>query len=102
MSVSRFDHSLFLVPEDETSGRLCDTPGLKTPVSTLAKRTKQEIRSSVKIAARYAGSPLLWAKCLLATSYSIWFIHLPAMALDMVDVSPVCVRASDNRAVLER
>ena len=56
-------------------------PAVPSFTPALAKRTKQEIRNSVKIAARYAGSPLLWAKCLLATSYSIWFIHLPSMAL---------------------
>ena len=76
----RFDHSLFLGPvSDIQDGQ--PAPAVPSFTPALAKRTKQEIRNSVKIAARYAGSPLLWAKCLLATSYSIWFIHLPSMAL---------------------
>ena len=77
----KFDHSLFLGPIDEVGDHSNDASNFKTPNTTLAKRTKQEIRSSVKIAAKYSASPLLWAKCLLATSYSIWFIHLPSMAL---------------------
>ena len=81
LTLTSFDHSLFLGPVDDTCGADKASPTAATPATTLAKRTKQEIRSSVKIAARYAGQPLLWAKCLLATSYSIWFIHLPSMAL---------------------
>ena len=88
----RFDHSLFLGPVDDICGLGgAASSAVETPAPALAKRTKQEIRNSVKIAARYAGSPLLWAKCLLATSYSIWFIHLPSMALhaNSKDKTPV-------------
>ncbi|XP_022330463.2 C-myc promoter-binding protein-like isoform X4 [Crassostrea virginica] len=44
----------------------------------LSRRTKQEIRSSQKMAHQYANDPQLWAKCLLSHCYSLWFIHLPA------------------------
>ena len=35
----------------------------------------------MKIARKHAEHPLLWAKCLLGTCYSIWFLHLPSMVL---------------------
>ena len=53
----------------------------KTPASSLAKRTKQEKGSAVKIARKHLENPLLWAKCLLASCYSIWYLHLPSMVL---------------------
>ena len=52
-----------------------------TPASSVAKRTKQEIRSAVKVAKKHSEHPLLWAKCLLGSCYSIWFLHLPSMVL---------------------
>jgi hypothetical protein len=53
----------------------------QTPASSaLAKRTKQEIRSAQKLARRIQKSPYLWAKYLISTSYSLWFIHLPGLA----------------------
>jgi hypothetical protein len=66
------DHSLFL--ELSPAWSLVDSlPQLATPQpASLARRTKQEIRSAVKIARKYADSPLMWAKCLLATCYSLW------------------------------
>uniref|UniRef100_A0A0K2U5Z1 Uncharacterized protein n=1 Tax=Lepeophtheirus salmonis TaxID=72036 RepID=A0A0K2U5Z1_LEPSM len=51
---------------------------LSTP---LAKRTKQEIRSAQKSAQIVHQKPYLWAKCLINTSYSLWFIHLPSYVL---------------------
>ncbi len=53
----------------------------QTPASALARRTKQEIRSAQKIAKRYQTSPYHWARCLINTSYSLWFLHLPGYAL---------------------
>jgi hypothetical protein len=52
-----------------------------TPVAALAKRTKQEIRSAQKIASRSAEAPFTWAKCLVNTAYSLWYIHLPGFML---------------------
>ena len=49
-----------------------------TPVSAIARRTKQEIKSAQKSAKKVVDSPFMWAKCLVNTSYSLWFIHLPA------------------------
>jgi hypothetical protein len=58
---------------------ILSTPGITS--SALAKRTKQEIRSAQKIARRHVRTPYLWAKCLINTSYSLWFIHLPGYVL---------------------
>ena len=58
---------------------LLATPGITS--SALARRTKQEIRSAQKFARRFARNPYMWAKCLINTSYSLWFIHLPGYAL---------------------
>ena len=41
----------------------------------------QEIRSAVRVAQKHAEVPLLWSKCMLATSYSLWYLTLPAMVL---------------------
>ena len=74
--LSRLDHSLFLDPPTSWSQGSLDQllPAMAaTPTpARLAQRTKQEIRSAVKIARKYADSPLMWAKCLLATCYSLW------------------------------
>ncbi|XP_064168203.1 C-myc promoter-binding protein isoform X2 [Anguilla rostrata] len=65
--------------------------GLRTPASRLAtrhscstspapmfRRTKQEIRSSQKMAKKYSSIPQMWSKCLLRHCYGLWFICLPA------------------------
>ena len=49
-----------------------------TPVSTVAKRTKQEIKSAKKSARKLIDNKFFWAKYLVNTTYSVWFIHLPA------------------------
>lgn len=49
-----------------------------TPVSTIAKRTKQEIKSAQKSAKKLIQNPFFWAKYLVNSTYSLWFIHLPA------------------------
>lgn len=48
------------------------------PVSPVARRTRAERHQSVLMAKKNAGSPIYWAKCLVAHCYSLWFIHLPA------------------------
>jgi len=48
------------------------------PVSPVARRTRAERHQSVLIAKKNFGSPINWAKCLIAHCYSLWFIHLPA------------------------
>ena len=52
-----------------------------TPVAALAKRTKQEIRSAQKSARKNVEQPFNWAKCLVNTAYSLWYIHLPGFML---------------------
>lgn len=37
--------------------------------SPLARRTKHEIKNSQKVAKKYAETPMLWARCLLSTSF---------------------------------
>ena len=83
-TLERFDHSLFKDPSPASAEvRTSSGAGniFATPASSLAKRTKQEIRSAVKVARKHAEHPLLWAKCLLGSCYSIWFLHLPSMVL---------------------
>ncbi|KAK7602608.1 hypothetical protein V9T40_008197 [Parthenolecanium corni] len=59
-----------------------DISGVGTlPGSPLARRTKHEVKSAQKLARKYSCSPELWAKCLLGTCYSLWFIHLPSYVL---------------------
>lgn len=54
----------------------CNNSDFATPIS-LARRTKQEIRSAQKSARKNVEVPYQWAKCLVNTTYSLWFIHLP-------------------------
>ena len=82
-TLGKFDHSLF--KEQPVLGG-CDLAAqsstkLVTPANSLAKRPQLEVRSAMKIARKHAQHPLLWAKCLLGTCYSIWFLHLPSMVL---------------------
>lgn len=46
--------------------------------SPIARRTKQEVKSALRAARMQAECPVKWAKCLAGTSYSVWFLHLPA------------------------
>ena len=48
------------------------------PNSPVARRTKQEVRTSQKLAQQHHTSPMMWAKCLLGHTYSLWFMILPA------------------------
>ncbi|XP_046624010.1 C-myc promoter-binding protein isoform X2 [Neodiprion virginianus] len=49
------------------------------PGSPMARRTKHEIKVAQKMARKQAAVPERWARCLLGTCYSLWFLHLPAM-----------------------
>ncbi|XP_048583663.1 DENN domain-containing protein 4C isoform X2 [Nematostella vectensis] len=53
-------------------------PVMTPPLSPVGRRTKQERAQSILSAKKNAGSPVQWARCLLAECYSLWFIHLPA------------------------
>lgn len=50
-----------------------------TPGSPISRRTKHEIKSAQKMARRIQGNPEAWAKYLLGTCYSIYFIILPSI-----------------------
>ncbi|KAK7074904.1 DENN domain-containing protein 4B [Halocaridina rubra] len=71
---------LFLTQEPKLTLPAQVKPPLVTPASPLARRTKHEVKSAQKLASRYAETPIMWAKCLLSTCYSLWFTHLPAFA----------------------
>ncbi|XP_068081493.1 DENN domain-containing protein Crag isoform X2 [Anabrus simplex] len=65
------------------------------PGSPMARRTKHEIKSAQKLARKHASSPELWARCLLGTCYSIWFIHLPSYTKSMPRTKvPACLRSA--------
>ncbi|XP_070387877.1 C-myc promoter-binding protein isoform X6 [Dermacentor albipictus] len=53
-------------------------PEFQPSASPVARRTKQEVKSALKAARIQAECPVSWAKCLAGTSYSVWFMHLPA------------------------
>lgn len=50
-----------------------------TPGSPISRRTKHEIKSAQKMARRIQGNPEAWAKYILGTCYSIYFIILPSI-----------------------
>ena len=53
----------------------------KSAASFCLPNNPQEVRSAQRIARRHARTPYMWAKCLINTTYSLWFIHLPGFAL---------------------
>ncbi|XP_049530518.1 DENN domain-containing protein Crag isoform X1 [Anopheles darlingi] len=53
--------------------------GALAPGSPMARRTKHEIKTAQKLARKHQANPELWAKHLLATCYSIYFIVLPSL-----------------------
>lgn len=53
-----------------------------TPGSPISRRTKHEIKSAQKMARRIQGNPEAWAKYLLGTCYSIYFIILPSVVAE--------------------
>lgn len=58
--------------------------------SSMSRRTKQEIKTSRKLAKKHSESPILWSKYLLSCCYSLWFSHLPGY------ISNVVKTANDN------
>lgn len=52
------------------------------PGSPMARRTKHEIKTAQKIARKCQSRPETWAKHLLATCYSIYFLLLPSVLLE--------------------
>ncbi|KAG8330527.1 hypothetical protein J6590_061927 [Homalodisca vitripennis] len=73
--------------------------GGMAPGSPMARRTKHEIKSAQKLAKKYASSPELWAKCLLGTCYSLWFIHLPSFVLMSQTKAPGTLRNAQELLV---
>ncbi|XP_058115826.1 DENN domain-containing protein Crag [Anopheles ziemanni] len=49
------------------------------PGSPMARRTKHEIKTAQKLARKHQANPEHWAKHLLATCYSMYFIVLPSL-----------------------
>ncbi|XP_031337524.1 DENN domain-containing protein Crag-like isoform X3 [Photinus pyralis] len=49
------------------------------PGSPMARRTKHEIKSAQKLARKCIRSPELWARCLLGTCHTLYFMALPSM-----------------------
>ncbi|XP_037068217.1 LOW QUALITY PROTEIN: C-myc promoter-binding protein-like [Pollicipes pollicipes] len=46
--------------------------------SPLVRRTKHEVMSARKQALKQAETPVLWARYLVGTCFSLWFVHLPS------------------------
>ncbi|XP_022171182.1 C-myc promoter-binding protein isoform X3 [Myzus persicae] len=67
---------------------------LPIPGSPMARRTKHEVKSAQKLARKYSTSPSLWAKFLLGTCYSLWFIHLPSHILQSEDRATSTLRSA--------
>ncbi|KAG8233162.1 hypothetical protein J437_LFUL014114 [Ladona fulva] len=82
-SYETFTLNKILLSQKELKNYLSVGGRLSAPVpgSPLARRTKHEIKSAQKLARKHASSPDLWAKCLLGTCYSLWFIHLPSFVM---------------------
>lgn len=64
------------------------------PGSPMARRTKHEIKSAQKIARKCQARPETWAKHLLATSYSIYFLVLPSVLLESPAAAAQTLRAA--------
>ncbi|XP_064474755.1 DENN domain-containing protein 4C-like [Ornithodoros turicata] len=63
--------------------------------SPMARRTKQEVKLARKAAKKQAEIPLMWAKCLAGTCYSVWFMHLPAYSKTFTS-RPKALRVADE------
>ncbi|XP_026683814.1 DENN domain-containing protein Crag-like [Diaphorina citri] len=68
----RLDPALFHYNRDRPPPHHLDLQAAPTgtPGSPMARRTKQEIKVAVKLAAQCASAPELWGKCLLSTCHS--------------------------------
>ncbi|XP_061077823.1 LOW QUALITY PROTEIN: C-myc promoter-binding protein [Conger conger] len=60
------------------ASRLATRHSCSTSPAPMFRRTKQEMRSSQKMAKKYSSIPQMWSKCLLRHCYGLWFICLPA------------------------
>lgn len=63
-----------------------------TPGSPISRRTKHEIKSAQKMARKIQGFPEAWAKYLLGTCYSIYFIVLPSIIAENIGLEHTCLR----------
>ncbi|KAG5671963.1 hypothetical protein PVAND_002128 [Polypedilum vanderplanki] len=63
-----------------------------TPGSPISRRTKHEIKSAQKMARKIQGNPEAWAKYLLGTCYSIYFIVLPSIIAESPGQEHTCLR----------
>lgn len=63
-----------------------------TPGSPISRRTKHEIKSAQKMARKTQGNPEAWAKYLLGTCYSIYFIVLPSVIAENTGHEHTCLR----------
>lgn len=67
-----------------------------TPGSPISRRTKHEIKSAQKMARRIQGNPEAWAKYLLGTCYSIYFIILPSIVSENIGIEHSILRDAYN------
>lgn len=72
------DPDLLALCKEQTKTRELNTTN-NAPGSPLARRTKHEIKLSQKFASQSRSNPKAWAKCLLATCYSLYFLILPSI-----------------------
>lgn len=77
------DPDLLLLCKKQNTPRETNNTSI-IPGSPLARRTKHEIKLAQKFAHRCHSFPKAWAKYLLATCYSLYFIILPSIISDNV------------------
>lgn len=65
-----------------------------TPGSPMARRTKHEIKIAQKLARKCQTLPQTWAKYLLATCYSVYFVVLPSILLETPSNSHATLKAA--------
>jgi DENN domain-containing protein 4 len=65
-----------------------------TPGSPISRRTKHEIKSAQKMARKIQSNPEAWAKYLLGTCYSIYFIVLPSIIAENPGLEHTCLRSA--------
>ena len=70
-SVFKLNESLFgnVKLKSNSLDRVVQKSIISAPGSPIARRTKQEIKSSQKNARKYSEQPMQWAKYLLSTCY---------------------------------
>ncbi|XP_050430710.1 DENN domain-containing protein Crag isoform X4 [Adelges cooleyi] len=85
---------LLMSKESKNNLKIKNEDHLPIPGSPMARRTKHEVKSAQKLARKYSTSPGLWAKFLLGTCYSLWFIHLPSHILHSEDRAASVLRSA--------